>query len=77
MGTIAAFLGWLGWGQWRKWLNIRWLKKLPPMERLYQQMLQWTAHKGLGKHPSQTSLEYAQILYQHHSPEIAELIDEI
>jgi transglutaminase-like putative cysteine protease len=77
VGTIAAFLGWLGWGQWRKWLNIRWLKKLPPMERLYQQMLQWTAHKGLGKHPSQTSLEYAQILYQHHSPEIAELIDEI
>jgi transglutaminase-like putative cysteine protease len=77
VGTIAAFLGWLGWGQWRKWLTIRWLKKLPPMERLYQQMLQWTSHKGLGKHPSQTSLEYAQILYQHHSPEIAELIDEI
>jgi transglutaminase-like putative cysteine protease len=77
VGTIAAFLGWLGWGQWRKWLNIRWLKKLPPMERLYQQMLQWTANKGLGKHPSQTPLEYAQFSYQHHSPEIAEVIDEI
>jgi transglutaminase-like putative cysteine protease len=77
IGTIAAFFGWLGWGQWRKWLNIQLLKKLPPMERLYQQMLQWTANKGLGKHPSQTPLEYAQISYQHHSPEIAEVIDEI
>lgn len=77
VGTIAAFFGWLGWGQWRKWLNIRWLKKLPPMERLYQQMLQWTAKKGLGKHPSQTPLEYAQVSYQHHPPEIAEAIDDI
>ena len=77
VGTITAFLGWLGWVQWRKWLNIRRLKKLPPMERLYQQMLQWTANKGLGKHPSQTPLEYAQFSYQHYSPEIAEVIDEI
>ncbi|MTJ54524.1 DUF3488 domain-containing protein [Anabaena sp. UHCC 0253] len=77
IGTIAAFLAWLGWGQWRKWLNLRWLKKLPPMERLYQQMLQWTANKGLTKHPSQTPLEYAQISHQYHSPEIAEIIDEI
>jgi transglutaminase-like putative cysteine protease len=77
VGTIAAFLGWLGWGQWRRWLNMRWLKKLPPMERLYQQMLQWSAKKGLGKHPSQTPLEYAQFSYQYHSPEIAVVIDEI
>ena len=77
VGTIAAFLAWLGWGQWRKWLNIQWLKKLPPMERLYQQMLQWNSQKGLSKHPSQTPLEYAQVSYQYHSPEIAEVIDEI
>lgn len=75
--TIAAFFGWLGWGQWRNWLNIRWLNKLPPMERLYQQMLQWSANKGLGKHPSQTPLEYAQVSYQYHSLEVAKVIDEI
>ncbi|MBE9251541.1 DUF3488 domain-containing protein [Dolichospermum sp. LEGE 00240] len=77
IGTIAAFFGWLVWGQWRKWLNIQWLKKLPPMERLYQQMLQWNSQKGLSKHPSQTPLEYGQVSYQYYSPEIAEVIDEI
>jgi transglutaminase-like putative cysteine protease len=75
--TIAAFFGWLGWGQWRNWLNIRWLNKLPPMERLYQQMLQWSANKGFRKHPSQTPLEYAQVSYQYHSLEVAKVIDEI
>ncbi|MFM7364803.1 MAG: transglutaminaseTgpA domain-containing protein [Cuspidothrix sp.] len=77
VGTIAGFLGWLSWGQWCRFLNRRWLKKLPPMERLYQQMLQWSAKKGLGKHPSQTPLEYIQFSYQYHSPEIAVVIDEI
>ncbi|MFO5472454.1 MAG: DUF4129 domain-containing transglutaminase family protein, partial [Dolichospermum sp.] len=75
--TIAAFFGWLGWGQWRNWLNVRWLNKLPPMERLYQQMLQWSANKGFRKHPSQTPLEYAQVSYQYHSLEVAKVIDEI
>ncbi|MBE9238312.1 DUF3488 domain-containing protein [Anabaena aphanizomenioides LEGE 00250] len=77
VGTITAFFGWLGWVQWKKWLNRKWLKKLPPMERLYQQMLQWTAQKGLGKHPAQTPLEYAQVSYQQHPRETAQVIDEI
>jgi hypothetical protein len=47
------------------------------MERLYQQMLKWTAQKGLGKHPAQTPLEYAQVSYQHYSFATAEVIDEI
>ncbi len=77
LGTAIAFFGWLGWGQWRQWRNRRWLKKLPAMESLYQQMLQWTAQKGLGKHPAQTPLEYAKVSYQHHPPTTAEVIDEI
>ncbi|MBD2516247.1 DUF4129 domain-containing protein [Nostoc sp. FACHB-973] len=77
LGTTIAFFGWLGWGQWRQWRNRRWLKKLPAMESLYQQMLQWTAQKGLGKHPAQTPLEYAKVSYQHHPPTTAEVIDEI
>ncbi|MEH1941100.1 MAG: DUF3488 and DUF4129 domain-containing transglutaminase family protein [Nostoc sp.] len=77
VGTTTAFLSWLGWEQWRKWRNRRWLKKLPAMESLYQQMLQWTTQKGLGKHPAQTPLEYARVSYQHHALATAEVIDEI
>ncbi|MFN6536469.1 MAG: DUF3488 and DUF4129 domain-containing transglutaminase family protein [Nostoc sp. EkiNYC01] len=77
LGTTIAFFGWVAWGQWREWRNRRWLKKLPAMESLYQQMLQWTAQKGLGKHPAQTPLEYAKVSYQHHAPATAEVIDEI
>ena len=47
------------------------------MERLYQQMLQWTAQKGLTKHQAQTPLEYARVLSQHHSPTSASVIEEI
>ncbi|WGV27829.1 transglutaminase TgpA family protein [Halotia branconii] len=75
--TTIAFLGWLGLNQWREWRDRRWLGKLPPMEGLYQQMLQWTAQKGLGKHPAQTPLEYANVSYQHHTPATAQVIDEI
>jgi transglutaminase-like putative cysteine protease len=76
LATTIAFFGWLAGVQWREWLKRRWLSKLPPMERLYQQMLQWTATKGLGKHPAQTPLEYAKS-YQHHAPNTAQVIDEI
>ncbi|GAX37085.1 transglutaminase TgpA family protein [Nodularia sp. NIES-3585] len=77
LATTTAFLGWLGWRQWQQWLKVRWLKRLPPMESLYQQMLQWVAEKGLGKHPAQTPLEYASVSYQHHPPATAQVIDEI
>jgi len=77
LGTTIAFFGWFGWVQWRGWLKRRWLSKLPPMEKLYQQMLQWTATKGLGKHPAQTPLEYAKVSYQNHPPATAQVIDEI
>ncbi|TVP65511.1 MAG: DUF3488 domain-containing protein [Nodularia sp. (in: Bacteria)] len=77
LATTTAFLGWLGWRQWQQWLKHRWLKKLPPMESIYQQMLQWVAEKGLGKHPAQTPLEYASGSHQHHPPATAQVIDEI
>jgi transglutaminase-like putative cysteine protease len=75
--TTTAFLGWLGWMQWREWLYRRHLGKLPPMESLYQQMLQWVEEKGLGKHPAQTPLEYAQVASQYHSPDQAQVINDI
>jgi transglutaminase-like putative cysteine protease len=75
--TAVSLFGWLGWDKWRKWRKWQFLAKLQPMERLYRQMLEWTAQKGLTKHPAQTPLEYARVLHQHHSPAIAELIEEI
>ncbi|WP_414564304.1 MULTISPECIES: DUF3488 and DUF4129 domain-containing transglutaminase family protein [unclassified Anabaena] len=77
VATTTAFLGWLAWEQWQEWLKRRWLKKLPPMENLYQQMLEWASIKGLAKHPAQTPLEYANGSHQHHPPATAEVIDEI
>jgi len=64
-GDWTEFLG-LAWNQWRVWRYSRWLAKLPPMESLYQQMLNW-AVKGLRKHPAQTPLEYARVSRNHHS----------
>ncbi len=75
--SAASFVGWLGWDKWRKWRKWQFLDKLQPMEKLYQQMLLWTAEKGLTKHQAQTPLEYARVLHQHHSPTTAEVIEEI
>lgn len=77
LATVLSFFSWLGWDRWREWRYRMALSKLPAMERLYQQMLQWATQKGLGKHPAQTPLEYARVSYQHHAPATAEVIDEI
>jgi len=77
IATIASFCGWLSWKQWQYLLNRLWLHKLHPMDRLYQQMLQWTSQKGLNKHPAQTPLEYAQVSSQKYPPATAQVIDEI
>ena len=77
VATGLSFLGWLGWNQSRLWLRSRYFAKLPPMESLYQQMLGHLSQAGLRKHPAQTPLEYARGSRQHHSPEAAEIIDEI
>ncbi len=75
--TALAFLSWLGWRRWREWRYHRVISKLPAMESLYQQMLRWSARKGLSKHPAQTPLDYARVSYQHHSTATAEIVNEI
>ena len=75
--TATFLFAWLGWDKWRKLRYRQFLAKLQPMEKLYQQMLQWTAEKGLSKHQAQTPLEYARVLQQHHSKTTAEVIEEI
>ncbi|MEO1558705.1 MAG: DUF3488 and DUF4129 domain-containing transglutaminase family protein, partial [Cyanobacteria bacterium J06632_19] len=75
--TSVSLFCWLGWDKWKKWRYRQLLGKLQPMERLYRQMLQWTAQKGLTKHPAQTPLEYARVVNEHHCATTAEAIEEI
>jgi transglutaminase-like putative cysteine protease len=78
IGAIAlGFLVWLTIERSRSWGYGRRLAKLPPMERLYRQMLQALKAKGYPKQPAQTPIEYVRTTSQHHSSAAAEIIDEI
>ncbi len=77
LGTLLGLLGWLCWQGWRQWRYQRWLAKLPPMERTYQQMLRWLASQGLTKRPTQTPLEYAAALQGTQPATPANLVAEI
>jgi protein-glutamine gamma-glutamyltransferase len=72
-----AFCGWWGWQQLTKWQHRLWLKKLSPVERVYQQMLAQLRETGISKHPAQTPLEYAQIVRDTRSTSISILVTEI
>ncbi len=75
--TGLGFLGWLGFNQ-LTILNYRHrIAKLPPMARLYQQMLLTLKEKGYPKNPTQTPLEYADNFYQHENQARTEIIKEI
>ena len=71
-----AFCGWWGWQQWGKWQHQQWLKKLSPVERIYQQMLA-RLDDTTPKHPAQTPLEYAQIVRETRSTSTSILVTEI
>ncbi len=72
-----GFLLWLGWDRWQVWRYRRWLAKLPPMEALYQQMLQKLAQQGLPKTAAQTPLEFAAYCHLHCQDHQAEAINQI
>jgi transglutaminase-like putative cysteine protease len=63
--TGIAFIGWLLWQGWQRWQRYRHWQQLPPVERIYQQLLAWLAAQGYPKRPTQTPLEYAIALRQH------------
>ncbi len=73
----AAFAVWLGWQSWRNWQHRRWLDRLPPAERTYQQMLELLSRREFPKHPAQTPLEYARAARSRYSEAIAEAIASI
>ncbi len=69
-----AFCGWWSWQQLSKWRHRQWLKKLSPVERIYQQML---ANLTIPKHPAQTPLEYAQLVRDTRSSSLSTVVTEI
>jgi len=77
VAIALGFLGWLSWQGWRQWQYRRWLAKLPPMERLYQQMLRWLGRRGLRKRATQTPLEYARQAWETQPAEWATVIDQV
>lgn len=81
IGLIIAiafgFLAWLGFNRMRSLGYRRRLAKLPPMEKLYRQMLEELKTKGYGKHPAQTPLEYARAIAARYPSAIAEVIADI
>lgn len=66
IGSILAiaisFFLWVLFKQWQQWRRQRWLSKLHPMERIYQQYLDILREAGYSKHPAQTPQEYAESL---------------
>jgi transglutaminase-like putative cysteine protease len=72
-----AFCGWWSWQQWGKWRQRQWLKKLSPVDRVYQQMLAQLRELGISKHPAQTPLEYAQTVRDNRSAATSVVVAEI
>ncbi len=77
VATVLCFLGWLSWSGWRSWRYHRKLATLPPMERLYQQMLTLLGRQGFHKRSAETPLEYARQQKDHQVAERARAIEEI
>ena len=75
--VLSGFLGWLSWHGWRQWRYYQRLTRLPAMESLYCQLLDWLASQGDRKHPAQTPLEYAQQAQTRQPPHRAEVIQMI
>lgn len=76
LSGLAVFI-WLTPQGWRWWRHQRQLAILPPIERLYQQMLHLLADSGTPKHRHETPLEYADRLQQTTAQSITNLVFEI
>lgn len=75
--TFLGFIGWLGWIQLRKIMIQRQFAKLPPVAKLYQQMIELLKEKGHPKHPAQTPLEYVKNSREYYSDAVINIIQEI
>lgn len=73
--TGGGFLGWLGWYGATQWRYQRQLARLADADRLYRQVLDWSAAQGLPKHPAQTPLEYLHTVRERYPVEVATAIE--
>jgi transglutaminase-like putative cysteine protease len=67
--TVFSFGCWVLYRLWQGWRYRRRLAKLPPMESLYRQMLDFLAVKGWKKRRSQTPFEYARAMREVYGSE--------
>ncbi|MCG9891610.1 MAG: DUF3488 and DUF4129 domain-containing transglutaminase family protein [Thermosynechococcaceae cyanobacterium MS004] len=77
---IAGGLGvglWAAWQGWQSWRVFYWLRQMPPMARLYHQMLHFLAEQGIQKHPSETPLEYARQVSRVYPAHKATIVQEL
>lgn len=72
---FLGFIGWLAFNWLQKQLYRRRLAKLDPIEKLYQEMIDFLSEKGHPKHKAQTPKEYAQRLREFLTIEQLEIID--
>jgi protein-glutamine gamma-glutamyltransferase len=80
LAFLAGAVGIGIWGAWQGWLAWRafyWLRQLPPMARLYHQMLNVLSERGLRKHPAETPLEYVRQVSAVYPPEQANIVREL
>jgi protein-glutamine gamma-glutamyltransferase len=73
LASVGGLGLWATWQAWQAWRRFYWLRQLPPMARLYHQMLNFLAEQGIQKHPAETPLEYARqvsLVYPSHKASI-------
>ncbi len=68
---------WGLWHGWQAWRVSRQLRRLPPMARLYRQMLNLLAEQGLHKHAAETPLEYVKQVRLACSADKANIVAEL
>jgi protein-glutamine gamma-glutamyltransferase len=85
LGIIKLFLLSCGlgigtWGLWHLGRSVQTfyqLRHLPPMARLYQQMLRFLAEQGFQKHPAETPSEYVQQVRLTYPVDKADIVAEL
>lgn len=77
LSVAGGFASWLLWQSWKRWQYRRFLIKLTPIERLYQEMLDWLKIQQVVKRRAQTPFEFMQATVQSQSAHHAATIEAI
>jgi len=77
LSAAGGFASWLLWQSWRRWQYRRFLIKLTPIERLYQEMLDWLKLQRVVKRTAQTPFEFMQTAIHAQSADRAATMEAI